>query len=205
MLECVLCGAEGVEELTGMRSVPVGAYSLELKDRFMQCSSCGERFHSRAQSKAFDESVVEARRQHEGLLSGSDIRRIRNSVALSQSQLEEALGIGPKTLVRWENNVGVQGKAIDDVLRLIELDPDNLRFLVRIRQAARASILESIVGPEDHVIQGELTAAILDGLERANINTDLDVLEISETIFAAIKDHKFQKMIRLADESRVVA
>jgi HTH-type transcriptional regulator/antitoxin MqsA len=205
MPECVLCGEDKVHECTGKRTVNVGSYSLELDDTFMHCEACGENYHSAVQSKVFDELVIESRRRHEGLLSGADIRRIRNSLALSQAQLEDAMGIGPKTLVRWEKNLGVQSKAIDDVFRLIELDPDNLRFLVRIRQAAKASIIESKLGPEDHIKQGELTAAILDGLERANVSTDVDVLEVSGAIFAAIKDHKFQKMERLAEETRAVA
>ena len=205
MCECAIRGSEKVQSRSGARTVKVGSYSLELQDEFMLCETCGETYHSLTQSKAFDERVVEGRRSHEGLLSGSDIRRIRNNLGLSQAQLEEAIGIGPKTLVRWENNLGVQSKSIDDVLRLIELDPDNLRFLARIRHAARATLIESKFGPEDLIRQGELTAAILDGLERANIQSDFNILEVSEAIFIAIKEHKSQKMNRLAEESRAVA
>jgi HTH-type transcriptional regulator/antitoxin MqsA len=204
-MDCVICDAENVEERTKLRTVDVGAYQLQLDDAFMHCLSCGEDFHTGEQSRAFDMKVVEARRRHEGLLSGNDVKRIRQAVGLSQADFESALGIGPKTIVRWENNLGVQSKTVDDVLRLIEFDPDNLRLLVRIRQAARASMIESSFAPEDHVKRGELQAAIVDGLERACAATVTDIGRMSETIFEAINDYKHQKINRLAEDARVTA
>lgn len=205
MFECVACDSERAEERHGQRTVNVGSYELTLPDRFMHCLECNEDFHTGEQSRKFDLAVVEERRRREGLLAGADIRRIRHALGFSQIDLENALGIGPKTIARWETNLGVQSKAIDNCLRLIELDPDNLRFLVRIRQAARHSVLEAKLGPEDYVKRGELQAAIVDGLERANMPVSGDAVAVSEAIFSAINDHKMQKMSRLAEDTRVFA
>jgi len=175
----------------------------------MVCNNCGEAYQTGEQAKELDAAVIEARRRHEGLLSGSDIRKIRLSVSLSQAELENALGIGPKTLVRWENNTSIQSKSIDDVLRLIELDPDNLRLLVRIRSAARVEIINDKLVPQDNIKKGELETAILDGLERASDTFGADMLgnelmrSITDAVLTAIRAYKHEKIERLALEKRI--
>jgi len=159
--------------------------------------------HTGEQAKELDAAVIEARRRHEGLLAGADIRRIRLSVGLSQADFEEALGIGPKTLVRWETNIGVQSKAIDDVLRLVELDPDNLRLLVRIRSVTRAELLEKKLLPQDRINAGELETAILDGVERASdvLGSELTA-RIADAVLSALRTYKFDKIAKLVLEKQ---
>ena len=115
--------------------------------------------------------------------------------------LENALA-SVRRLCALGNNAGVQSKTVDDVFRLIEFDPDNLRLLIRIRQASRANEIESKMAPEDYIARGELQAAIGDGLERANLVLSQAV---SDAIFNAISDHKALRMKRLINESRVSA
>lgn len=207
---CASCESSDVQEVVGDRTINVGAYSVTVPAaRHMVCNNCGEAYQTGEQAKELDAAVIEARRRHEGLLSGSDIRKIRLSVSLSQAELENALGIGPKTLVRWENNTSIQSKSIDDVLRLIELDPDNLRLLVRIRSAARVEIINDKLVPQDNIKKGELETAILDGLERASDTFGADMLgnelmrSITDAVLTAIRAYKHEKIERLALEKRI--
>ncbi len=130
-------------------------------------------------------------------------------MGLSQADLEHALGIGPKTLVRWENNTSIQSKSIDDVLRLIELDPDNLRLLVRIRSAARTQTIDEKLSSQDRVKAGELEAAILDGLDRASETLGSQTLghelrwSITNAVLTAIRAYRHEKIERLALEKRI--
>lgn len=207
---CVSCESSKVREVVGDRTINVGAYSVTIPAaRHMVCNNCGESFQTGEQAKELDAAVIEARRRHEGLLSGSDIRSIRLSVSLSQADLENALGIGPKTLVRWENNTSIQSKSIDDVLRLIEFDPDNLRLLVRIRSAARTEMIDDKLFPQDRIKAGELETAILDGLERASDTLGSEMLgnelmrSITNAVLIAIRAYKHEKIERLALEKRI--
>ena len=207
---CASCESSDVREVVGDRTIKVGAYSVTIPAaRHMVCNSCDEAYQTGEQAKELDAAVIEARRRHEGLLSGGDIRRIRLSVSLSQADLENALGIGPKTLVRWENNTSIQSKSIDDVLRLIELDPDNLRLLVRIRSAARTELIDDKLVPQDRIKAGELETAIRDGLERASdtpgspmLGSDL-MRSITDAVLIAIRAYKHEKIERLALEKRI--
>lgn len=202
---CAICGAAEVREVVADRTINVGSYTVNIPAAVhTECLSCGESYQTGTQAKGLDAAVIEARRRHEGLLSGGDIRRIRLSVSLSQSDLEDALGIGPKTLVRWENNIGVQSKSIDDVLRLIELDPDNLRLLVRIRSAARTEMFENKLFPQDRIKTGELETAILDGLERASATLGDELTRsITNAVLAAIRAYKHEKIEKLVFEKRI--
>jgi HTH-type transcriptional regulator/antitoxin MqsA len=202
---CVSCDSSGAREVLSDRTINVGAYSVTIPSaRHMTCGSCGESYQTGEQAKALDAAVVDARRRHEGLLTGGDIRKIRLSVSLSQADLEDALGIGPKTIVRWENNTSIQSKAIDDVLRLIEMDPDNLRLLVRIRSAARADMFDDKLIPQDRIKSGELETAILNGLEHVSgpLGSELR-RSISNAVLDALRAYQYDKIEKLSSEKRI--
>ena len=54
-----------------------------------------------------------------GLLSGDQIRAIRERHALTQVELAGLLRLGPNTISRWEAGRNVQTAALDVLLRLI--------------------------------------------------------------------------------------
>jgi hypothetical protein len=66
-------------------------------------------------------------RVHEGLLSPAQITAIRETLGLSQADLEKALGIGPKTVVRWEKGTVRQSRAADRLLRILAAHPEHVR------------------------------------------------------------------------------
>jgi HTH-type transcriptional regulator/antitoxin MqsA len=202
---CVGCGSSDVHEVISDRTINVGAYSVTIPSaRHMACGACGGAYQTGAQVKALDAAVIDARRRREELLSGSEIRRIRLAVSLSQADMEEALGIGPKTLVRWENSTSIQSKTVDDVLRLIEFDHDNLRLLVRIRSAACAAVIDDKLSPQDRIKDGEIETAILDGLERTSAALGSELTRrIADAVLDALRTYKREKIEKLAIEKRI--
>ena len=202
---CVNCEVGTATEITRDRDATLGGRVLKIVgDRFMHCDECGEDYYTDDQSRSAARLVIDARRRDEGLLTGTEIQRLRHSLMLSQVQLESALGVSRKTLVRWENGTAVQSKALDDVLRLIELDPDNLRLLVRIRDAALTSVVEEKLSPRDSVQVGELKQAVYAGLERANVDFNL-VDQITGLVVDAIVEHKRDRIEQSATNTRAFA
>lgn len=202
---CVTCGSKEIAETSIDRTVNVGRYEVQiLDDRVMKCSSCGEEFQTGPQAKEFDRKLVAARRKVEGVLSGDEIRRIRLSLGLSQVEFESALGIGAKTVVRWESNLTIQSKAIDDVIRLVAFDPDNLRYLMLVRNAARAELVDKKVASKVAAQGDELRVAIHDGIERSNVEA-IDTEHVIDAIFAAITEYKEEKLARNVQEKRATA
>jgi putative zinc finger/helix-turn-helix YgiT family protein len=83
-------------------------------------------------------------RSEAGLLAPTEIVAIRKKLGLSQRELEKIFGLGSKVVTRWETGRVLQGKTADVALRLLALDPANLRRLRVHRGQARRSGAESV-------------------------------------------------------------
>lgn len=202
---CISCEVGTATEVVHDREATINGRALQLVgDRFMHCDTCSDEYYTDDQAREAARRVTDARRRDEGLLIGEDIQRIRRSLFLSQSQLEDALGVSHKTIVRWELGTAVQSKALDDVLRLIAHDPDNLRLLVRVRHAALTPVVEQKLSPQDDIRAGELKQAVYAGLERANLDLPL-VDEITRSVVDAIMEHKRERIERSATNTRAIA
>lgn len=90
-------------------------YTVEVpRLRVPQCGACGELvFDNDA-----DEQIAQALRDQLGLLSGTQIRKNREELGLSQRQMAEHLGVAVETISRWENGVLTQTRAMDRYLRV---------------------------------------------------------------------------------------
>jgi len=59
----------------------------------------------------------------EGYLTDEDIKRIRKKLGLTQKAMADKLGVGLKTLARYENLSVRQSKAMDNLLRILDVYP----------------------------------------------------------------------------------
>ncbi|MEQ1857617.1 MAG: type II TA system antitoxin MqsA family protein [Longimicrobiales bacterium] len=122
------CGGRlrGVDEA---REVRIGSRTARVRDRFARCTACEEEFYGPGQMDATLRRAATALRTEEGLLSPIVIRALRERLGLSQSAFERLLGVGPKTVVRWEKGTVFQNKATDSLLRVVERFPEVVGFL----------------------------------------------------------------------------
>lgn len=117
-MECAICGGEA-NLVTEEREVFVGKRSAIVEDEFHRCSVCEEELYSPEQSRQVMMRASASIRRQMGLLVPSEIRSIRESMGLSQSEFERLLGVGPKTVVRWERGTVFQNRATDVLLRTL--------------------------------------------------------------------------------------
>lgn len=203
---CPICGEGPLREVVRDRHLTMnGTHVVVHGDVITECAHCHDLFYTGVQAKNADRKANDERRRAEGLLTSGELKAIRHDLALSQSQLEAALGVGPKTVVRWESGTAVQGKAIDDVLRLIALDPDNLRLLIRIRDAALASSINQRLRNRDLEKIAELRTAVFATLERYDLVSEELTVQVSNAIVRAIRAFKREKMERIASQGTQVA
>jgi HTH-type transcriptional regulator/antitoxin MqsA len=71
-------------------------------------------------------------RRDEGLLLTEQIRQLREGLGLSQRAFERLLGVGPKTVVRWEKGSVFQNRATDSLLRVVAGFPQVAAFLAEL-------------------------------------------------------------------------
>jgi DNA-binding transcriptional regulator YiaG len=77
--------------------------------------------------------IEEAGRRHKiGLLTGDEIRSIRESLRLSREKFGYLTGFGEKSIKRWETQQVMQNIACDRFLRIIRDDPQVITRLYKL-------------------------------------------------------------------------
>lgn len=131
MENCPIC--EGpLQAVSEEREVRIGNRSARVLDQFFRCPECAEAFYVPGQMDATMRRASDAIRAEEGLLLPTQIRGIRESLGLTQQAFEKLLGVGPKTVVRWEKGSVFQNKATDALLRIVGRFPQVTLFLAEL-------------------------------------------------------------------------
>jgi HTH-type transcriptional regulator/antitoxin MqsA len=125
--EPISCPACGKDTLTLVRK-EVAATSrsgaaVRFLDEWSHCEACGEDFFTYEQSLSHSRARTAALRAADSLVSPERIRAARVSLGMTQEEFERALGVGRKTVVRWERGTVPPSKAANGLLWLAERYP----------------------------------------------------------------------------------
>jgi putative zinc finger/helix-turn-helix YgiT family protein len=110
------------------RDFPIHGSTVTVHEEVLRCVVCGEEY-SYAQAIAAERHAGEIYRQQNGFLHPDEIVSMRRKWGVTQSQLELALGLGRKTVARWEAGRVLQTRALDNLLRAIDRFPAVLTYL----------------------------------------------------------------------------
>jgi HTH-type transcriptional regulator / antitoxin MqsA len=139
-MRCAIC--DGTARLVREgRERRIGRRKILVKDEFYRCEACSEEFFTPEQAQASDRRAAQQLRERHGTLLPEEIRTLRERLGLTQAQFEALLGVGPYTVVRWENGHVRPNAATNALLRLLASDGANVRRLaewhaVRLTDAA---------------------------------------------------------------------
>lgn len=96
-----------------------------------RCTACGESYLSLDDTTRLQAEAARQARAAKGLLTPQEIKDIRHSLGLSQAAFERLLGVGAKTVVRWEKGTVFQSATADRLMRLIRYSPELADVLAR--------------------------------------------------------------------------
>lgn len=133
---CPICDA-AMRPVAEERDVSIGRRTALVRDEFLRCCACGEEVYLPGQMERTQTRAARAIRTQEGLLQPEEIRTLRERLGLSQAAFEALLGVGPKTVVRWERGTVFQNAATDALLRVIDRFPEVAEFLAELNGAER--------------------------------------------------------------------
>lgn len=133
---CPICDAT-MTPVAEERDVSIGRRTALVRDEFLRCGACGEEIYLPGEMERTQMRAARAIRSREGLLQPEEIRALRERLGLSQASFEALLGVGPKTVVRWERGTVFQNAATDALLRVIDRFPDVAGFLAELHGVAR--------------------------------------------------------------------
>jgi HTH-type transcriptional regulator / antitoxin MqsA len=138
VVSCYACGAEA--PLTReLNEVKMGTRSVTVEDEFYRCSVCDEEFYAGGMMDATLRRAAAAIREEDGLLGPDEIVEIRRKYDLSQADLENLIGAGEKTVVRWERGTVNQNQTADTLLRVLRDHPEIVAELAAERGVKLAS------------------------------------------------------------------
>jgi putative zinc finger/helix-turn-helix YgiT family protein len=115
----------------------------------MVCRKCGYATLHASQIDAFSTAVADAYRKCHGLLTSSEIRKIRGDLGMSQEEFAAYLSVGLASVKRWELGK-VQEKSMDDLVRIkcslpsARRNVERLMVLKRCRRPDRAGARSSL-------------------------------------------------------------
>ena len=137
-LKCPNCNSEdllyGTEDLT----ISYKGKSKVLSDvEYIECNNCSESFYGRSWEKVIDRETTDFEREQDNLLTSSEIKEIRKSFKLTQEQLSQLLGMGLKTIARYENGRVTQSRATDLLIRLIRDNPSTINYLEQYKSSGQ--------------------------------------------------------------------
>jgi putative zinc finger/helix-turn-helix YgiT family protein len=98
---------------------PVKNESIVIEANVRCCAVCGEALWDNELDGANLKKAYAVFKEQNGLLSSDQIKRIRNKYGLSQRAFAKLLGVGEKTITRYENGA-IQDKAQDNLIRLMD-------------------------------------------------------------------------------------
>lgn len=133
--QCHVCGRHATSVRTPIE-IRVRKRAATVNAERMRCDDCGAEFYLPGQMSAAQNAAADRMRAEDGLLAPHQVREIRERFALTQAQMETLLGVGPKTVVRWERGHVFQNSATDALLRVITAVPAAAAYLAARRGVA---------------------------------------------------------------------
>jgi len=127
------CGAE-YKEVTEPRSFRIHGREVSVDATFLRCAGCGRAIWAPGQVDALRQKAWNAIRDREGLLYPEEILALRTSLRLSQEAFERLLGVGKKTVTRWESGVIFPSAAANSLMKLLRLEPRNVTALAGLNR-----------------------------------------------------------------------
>jgi len=129
-MDCPICGKGKLKR--GTRRVPYTfrGNTIEVKQPGEWCNACEEGVLSAEDLAATTRARHDAIAKADGLLTSDEIRRIRTKLELSQAEAGEIFGGGVNAFSRYERGETMQPRALDQLLRLLDKHPKQLKELI---------------------------------------------------------------------------
>lgn len=126
---CPLCEKGRLQTHQEKTAVEYHGHSAELNSLYSVCDACGSEMATPAQTRANKRSMIAFKKRVDGLLTGADVRALRDRLGINQSQAASIFGGGPVAFSKYENDDIMQSEAMDKLLRLADEIPAAFDYL----------------------------------------------------------------------------
>ena len=141
--QCPICGCSELKKKIITEIFKYKGNKLEYPNYVIyECSECGEAIVDQKSMKQSGRAIRDFYRKVDGLLTSAEIFRIRkNRLCLTQDEASQLLGGGAKSFARYENSEIIQSKALDNLLRILDRNPNLLSVITGKKNTQLAGIV----------------------------------------------------------------
>lgn len=126
---CPICGEGSLHAKVGENSAEYKGQITILALHYSVCDECGSEQADAGQLRSNKRAMIAFKKSVDGLLSGAEVRSIREGLGISQSEAARIFGGGPVAFSKYETDDVAQSEAMDKLLRLVCEVPQALGYL----------------------------------------------------------------------------
>ena len=133
---CQICGEGKLNHISGKNTVEYKGKFTELDIQFSVCDACGSEQADAEELRNNKRAMVAFKKQVDGLLTGIEVRKLRERLGISQIQAAHIFGGGPVAFSKYESDDVTQSESMDKLLRLaldLNIAFENLASKVGVR------------------------------------------------------------------------
>lgn len=131
---CPLCGEGHITPRTEDTVTEYRGHKGTVTLRYAECDVCGSEITGDIDGRLNKRAVMRFRKQVDSLLTGEEIRAIREQYGLTQAQAAKLFGGGPVAFSKYENDDVSHSDAMDNLLKLVRRSEDAFWELVSEKQ-----------------------------------------------------------------------
>jgi len=128
---CPICGEGHLKDHVIKNAVEYKEQSAELDTLFSTCDVCGSEQSNAVQLRANKRAMIAFKKQVDGLLTGTQVRDLRERLGISQAEAAQIFGGGPVAFSKYESDDVSQSGAMDKLLRLADNIPQVFAHLTK--------------------------------------------------------------------------
>jgi HTH-type transcriptional regulator/antitoxin MqsA len=117
---CPLCGEGYVTPRTESMQTEYRGKQGTVMLRYAECDACGSEITGDADGRANKRAVLAFRKSVDGLLTGAEIRALREKFGITQEQASRLFGGGPKAFSKYEADDVAHSEAMNNLLCLVQ-------------------------------------------------------------------------------------
>jgi len=141
--QCPFCAQDSLQKNVITETFDYKGKSFDYPNYVIyECQNCKEAVVDKKSLKESGRAIRDFYRKVDGLLVASEIQRIRKDrLCLTQDETSVLLGGGAKSFARYENSEVIQSVALDNLLRILDINPMMLTVIKEKHKPRRESIL----------------------------------------------------------------
>lgn len=130
---CPICEEGRLVPFSRIEKVsPRDGDSLSVRLDLSKCTVCGTELTTPAQTKVNQRRIADARRIADGLLTGNEIRKFRETFGITQAEAAQLFGGGPNSFSKYERGEILQSTAMDRLIRVTNEFPQIFPYLGKL-------------------------------------------------------------------------